>query len=86
MDLCQVIREGDCAIVVQVGGAAILDPIQIEEVLLPLDLLHEQEVLDGISCADQLPFFCEVAHIHRWDVFGEGGECRILPDHYPRPV
>ena len=86
MNLGQVIGEGYDPVVVQVGCTLLFYSLQVKEVLFSFNLLHEQEVFASVSRRDQRSFFREVAHIERWDVFGEAGKGRILPDHNPCPV
>jgi len=86
MNLRQIIGEGLHPIIVQIGCPILFDPLQVEEVLLALDLLHEQEVFPGLPCRDQLAFLGEVAHIQGPDVPGKMIKGGILPDHYPGPI
>ena len=86
MNLSQIAGEGLHPIIVQIGCPVFFDPLQVEEVLLALDLLHEQEILSSISRRDQLAFLCEVAHIQGPGVIWKVIKGGILPDHYPGPI
>ncbi len=76
----QIAGEGNDPIMIQVCCSLLFDSFQVEEVLLSLDLLHEEEILACIASRDQPSIRGEVAHVQRSDVLGKASECGILPD------